>query len=266
MRLTKHHGLGNDFLVLLDLQGIRPISPELAVALCHRRTGVGADGLLRVTAGTGGAHVTMELRNADGSMAEMSGNGIRCLAQAVFQAGLAMPPVLRVATAAGPRTVTVTGRSAADTHRMQVEMGQAKVLEDEPEWVGGDVLRATRVDLGNPHVVLHWAGADLPTTDALVALAAPIDAATPGGVNVEVIRPAAAAGEIDMVVFERGVGPTQACGTGACAVAAAAQAWELAGPESTVHMPGGSVEVTVGDPVLLTGDTTSVAIFDTPWP
>ena len=67
MRLTKHHGLGNDFLVLLDLDGIHPVSPELAVALCDRRTGVGADGLIRVTAGTGGADVTMELRNADGA-------------------------------------------------------------------------------------------------------------------------------------------------------------------------------------------------------
>src|SRR6186997_2153257 len=105
MRLTKHHGLGNDFLVLLDLTGTQPISAELAVALCDRRTGVGADGLLRVSAGTDGADVTMELRNADGSRAEMSGNGIRCLAQAVFQAGLVAPPVLRVATDAGLRTV-----------------------------------------------------------------------------------------------------------------------------------------------------------------
>jgi diaminopimelate epimerase len=266
MRLTKHHGLGNDFLVLLDLDGVRPVSSAEAVALCDRRTGIGADGLLRATAGTGGADVTMELHNADGSLAAMSGNGIRCLAQAVFHAGLAGPPVLRVATAAGPRTVTVLRRSGAATHRMQVEMGTAKVLQDEPEWVTGDVLRATRVDLGNPHLVLHWAGADLPDRDALVALAAPIDAATPGGINVEVIRPAEPAGHLDMVVFERGVGPTQACGTGACAAGAAAEAWELAGPHTTVHMPGGSVEVTLGDPVLLTGDTTSVAIFDTPWP
>src|SRR3546814_10761803 len=84
MRLTKHHGLGNDFLVLLDLDGIRPVSPQDAVALCDRRRGIGADGLMRVTAGTDGADgadVTMRLLNADGSVAEMSGNGIRCLAQ-----------------------------------------------------------------------------------------------------------------------------------------------------------------------------------------
>ncbi len=111
MRLTKHHGLGNDFLVLLDLDGIHPVSAEEAIDLCDRRTGIGADGLLRVTAGTDGADVTMQLRNADGSVAEMSGNGIRCLAQAVFQAGVVSPPELRVATGAGVRTVRVTSRS-----------------------------------------------------------------------------------------------------------------------------------------------------------
>jgi diaminopimelate epimerase len=266
MRLTKHHGLGNDFLVLLDLDGIHPVSREQAAALCDRRTGMGADGLLRATAGTGGSDVTMQLLNADGSVAEMSGNGIRCLAQAVFQAGLAQPPVLHVATDAGPRTVRVLARSGADTHRMSVEMGQAKVVGAEPEWVVGDVLRATRVDVGNPHIVLHWGGAVLPDTDALIALGAPIDATIPGGANVEVILPSASPGGLDMVVYERGVGPTRACGTGACAVVAAAHEWELCGSTATVHMPGGAAEVTLGDPVLLTGDVTSVAILDTPWP
>jgi len=266
MRLTKHHGLGNDFLVLLDLDGIHPVSPERAVALCDRRTGVGADGLLRVTAGRGEAHVTMQLLNADGSVAEMRGNGIRCVAQAVFQAGLARPPVLRVATYAGVRTVTVLARMGSGQHRMSVEMGPAKVVGPEPEWVEGDVLRATRVDLGNPHVVLQWSGPSLPQLDELVAIGGRIDAATPGGANVEILLPSGTAGALDMVVYERGVGPTQACGTGACAVVAAGADWELCGPITTVHMPGGAVEVTLGDPVLLTGDTTSVAILDTPWP
>jgi len=265
MRLTKHHGLGNDFLVLLDLDGVRPVAPEEAAALCHRYTGLGADGLLRATAGTDGADVTMHLLNADGSRAEMSGNGIRCLAQALFQAGLAAPPTLDVATDAGLRRVTVLGRPGPRTHRMSVEMGQAKVGEEQPEWVSGDVLRAVRVDLGNPHIVLHWGGPALPGTDDLIALASRVEAATPGGANVEVIRPGDA-GVIDMVVHERGVGPTQACGTGACAVAAAAHEWELTGEHVTVAMPGGPVDVTLGDPVLLIGDTTSVAVIDTPWP
>ena len=265
MRLTKHHGLGNDFLVLLDPDGIHPVSPEEAVALCDRHTGIGADGVLRVTAGTGDADVTMRLLNADGSVAEMSGNGIRCLAQAVFQAGLAAPPTLRVATDAGLRTVTVLARTGASTHRLSVEMGQAKVGEPQPEWVEGEVLRAVQVDLGNPHVVLHWAGAELPGREELIAIGGRIDGSTPGGANVEIVRPSADGG-LDMVVYERGVGPTQACGTGACAAAAAAHEWELVDETTTVRMPGGPVEVTLGDPVLLIGDATSVAIIDTPWP
>ena len=265
MRLTKHHGLGNDFLVLLDLDGILPVSPDQAVALCDRHSGIGADGLIRVTAGTGDADVTMHLLNADGSRAEMSGNGIRCLAQAVFQAGLATPPVLRVATDAGLRKVTVLSRRGPRTHRLSVEMGQAKVGESEPEWVEGEVLREVRVDIGNPHVVLHWGAPTLPGTDELVAIGSRIDGATPGGVNVEIIRPGSP-GQLDMVVYERGVGPTQACGTGACAVVAAAHEWELVGEQATVIMPGGPVDITLGDPVLLTGDATSIAIFDTPWP
>ncbi|MFZ6004980.1 MAG: diaminopimelate epimerase [Actinomycetota bacterium] len=264
MRLTKHHGLGNDFLVLLDLDGILPVSPEQAAALCDRRTGVGADGILRVTAGTAGADVSMKLFNADGSVAEMSGNGIRCLAQAVFQAGLAAPPTLTVATDAGPRRVTVMARTGPRTHRLSVEMGQAKVGEAQPEWVEGEVLRAVRVEVGNPHIVLHWGGAELPGSDELVAIGSRIDRATPGGANVEVIRPSDSG--LDMVVYERGVGPTQACGTGACAAVAAAHGWELVGEASTVTMPGGPVDVTLGDPVLLTGDATSVAVLDVPWP
>jgi diaminopimelate epimerase len=266
MRLTKHHGLGNDFLVLLDLDGTQPVAPADAVALCDRRTGLGADGLLRVTAGTDGADVSMELLNADGSTAEMSGNGVRCLAQAVFQAGVAAPPVLRVATAAGLRTVTVLAEHGPRAHRMSVEMGAAKVMGPEPAWVGGAVVAATRVDVGNPHLVLRWDGAALPSQDELVALGARIDGAVPGGANVEIIVPGTTPDEIAMVVYERGVGPTQACGTGACAVAAAAHDWGLAGEHATVHMPGGPVEVTLGDPVLLIGDTTSVAAIDTPWP
>jgi len=265
MRLSKHHGLGNDFLVLLDLDGVHPITPEQAVALCDRHTGIGADGVLRVTAGTNGARVTMRLLNADGSVAEMSGNGIRCLAQAVFQAGLAAPPVLTVATDAGVRTVTVLARQGPRSHRLSVDMGQAKVVGPQPEWVEGEVLRAAHVEVGNPHVVLHWGAATLPDRDALVALGARIDGATPGGINVEVIRPSADGG-LDMVVYERGVGPTQACGTGACAAAAAAHGWELVPDECAVHMPGGTVEIALRDPVLLTGDVTSVAVLDAPWP
>jgi diaminopimelate epimerase len=264
MRLTKHHGLGNDFLVLLDLDGVRPITPADAIALCNRRTGIGADGLLRVSAGAADVDVTMELLNADGSVAEMSGNGIRCLAQAVFAAGITPPPVLRVATLAGLRTVTLVEQVDAHTQRLQVEMGQAKVLAEDPEWAQGAGRRATRVDVGNPHLVLEWAEERLPSNGELVELGRRIDEATPGGTNVELVRPGVLDGTIDMVVYERGVGPTLACGTGACAVAAATHDWGWVGTRSTVAMPGGPVEIELADPVLLTGDATWVADITTP--
>jgi len=266
MQLTKHHGLGNDFLVLLDLDGTQPVSAEQAVALCDRRTGIGADGVLTVTPGTAGADVTMRLHNADGTRAEMSGNGIRCLAQAVFQSGFAQPPALRVATDVGVRTVTVVSTTSPAQHRMSVEMGVAKVIGPAPGWVGGEVSRATEVDVGYPHVVLEWDGSEPPTPEVLVELGARIDGATPGGANVEILLPSKTPGRLEMVVYERGVGPTLACGTGACALVAAAHEWGRGDQRVTVRMPGGAVEIALGDPVLLTGDVSSVAIIDTPWP
>lgn len=266
MRLTKHHGLGNDFLVLLDLDGTQAVSAADAVALCHRHTGIGADGLLVAGPPRDGAALSMLLLNADGSRAEMSGNGIRCLVQAALQAGVVTGPEVAVATDAGRRTVTVVEQKDARTHRLSVDMGPAKVGEERPAWVGGSVTRALEVDLGNPHVVLHWGDEQLPDRDELIAIGSRIDAATPGGANVEIVREAADGAFLDMVVFERGVGPTLACGTGACATAVAAQRWGLAGHRSAVHMPGGTVEVVVDDPVLLVGDAVSIGAVEVPWP
>jgi diaminopimelate epimerase len=196
----------------------------------------------------------------------MSGNGIRCLAQAVFLAGMAPPPELTVSTDAGLRTVHLVATHGPRQHRMSVEMGPAKVVGQEPEWVEGDVLDATRVDVGNPHLVLRWGGAELPGRDELVAIGSRIDGATPGGANVEIVLPSATPGELDMVVYERGVGPTLACGTGACAVAAAGHDWELSGTSTVVHQPGGPAEITLGDPTVLTSDITFVAIVETAEP
>ncbi|MFP5254908.1 MAG: diaminopimelate epimerase [Acidimicrobiia bacterium] len=266
MRLTKHHGLGNDFLVLLDLDGAQAVTGDDAVALCHRHTGIGADGLLVAGPPVGQVELSMVLYNADGSRAEMSGNGIRCLVQAALHAGVVDGPEVRVATDAGVRTVTVVDRKGRFTHRLSVDMGPAKVGEERPAWEGHGVVRSLEVDLGNPHVVLLWGEPELPARDELIAIGSRIDAATPGGANVEIVREAADGAFLDMVVFERGVGPTLACGTGACATAVAAHRWGLAGRRAVVHMPGGSVEVVVDDPVLLIGDATSVAAVDVPWP
>jgi diaminopimelate epimerase len=246
MRLTKHHGLGNDFLVLVDRDGTQPIDEDIATAVCDRHRGVGADGLIRVTLATGedgSARFAMELRNEDGSRAEMSGNGISCLGQAVVRAGLAPDGVVEVDTDAGPRTVTVVESDAPHRHRMRVAMGTPTLGDASPEWVDGQILEAVHVDMGNPHVVCHVADAD--DVPDLVQLGERINGATPGGANVELIFPGEQ-GEVTMLVYERGVGPTQACGTGAVAAAAAAHAWELAPSTVTVHQPGGPATVELG--------------------
>src|SRR4051794_40967058 len=134
MQLTKHHGLGNDFLVLLDRDGSHAVSGATARALCDRHRGIGADGLLRVTHGSTSAgdrtDVTMQLFNADGGRAEMSGNGISCVAQAVSLAGIVSGPVVTVATDAGKRTVRIEPTDEPTVHRATVDMGVAKVGDD----------------------------------------------------------------------------------------------------------------------------------------
>ena len=137
MRLEKYHGLGNDFLVLLDLDDRQPVDEATVRALCDRHRGVGADGLMRVTAGP-----TMELWNADGSRAEMSGNGIRCLVLALVDAGLVPGPEVKVATDAGVRRVTVEADG-----RLSVDMGAA-------QFAAGTGVAAL-VDMGNPHAVVE---------------------------------------------------------------------------------------------------------------
>jgi len=284
MRLTKHHGLGNDFLVVLDPDASHPLDADLARALCDRHTGVGADGILRATpAASGGpARARMELRNADGSRAETSGNGIRCLAQALLLGGwpgAAGATEVAIETDAGLRTVTVHDRVDGVTHDLSVAMGAARVDGEAPEWTGGGVTRALLVDMGNPHLVLDLsagaAGDDGPGDDEsevdLVTLGEAVNAKVAGGANVHVLTTTAASG-IAVRTYERGVGPTLACGTGACASAVAARRWGMAGDRVAVDMPGGRAEVTLGatdrDPAVLRGPAVFVAEVElgaSPW-
>ena len=253
--LTKHHGLGNDFLVLVDLEGRRPVDAALARFLCDRHRGVGADGVIRVTAGTEGSDVTMQLRNADGSLAEISGNGIRCLAQAVTDAGVVAGPTLTVATPAGLRRLTLRGPDGTGALLVSVEMGPAKVGPEEPQPTADRGVRP--VDMGNPHLVV-WG--PVFTTEDVHGMGAEIERRTPGGVNVEFVTPGPGPDELTMRVWERGVGETMACGTGACAAAAAAHEWGLVGARVVVHQPGGDAEVEVRpDTVVLTGPTRRIA-------
>jgi diaminopimelate epimerase len=267
MRLTKHQGLGNDFLVLIDLDGPATDLADLARAACDRHLGVGADGLLHVRAPedvSGRADVVMALYNADGGRAEISGNGLACLAQAVVVAGVAGPDRVDVVTDAGRRTVAVLGRDSPRRHRMRVEMGRAIVV-DGFSWRAEDgVLAAASVDVGNPHVVLHVAEpAKFPIED----VGERICSETSEGANVEAVAPTADGG-LTMVVYERGVGLTQACGSGACAAAVAAAGWGLVPDCVRVAMPGGVAEVAVaeGTSVSLTTDVVHVATLDFHWP
>jgi diaminopimelate epimerase len=251
LTLTKHHALGNDFLVCLDLDGRHlELTEELARAVCDRHRGIGADGvILGWWAGADG-EVVMQLRNADGSPAETSGNGIRCLAQAVADTGRCPDSELRVLTDAGPRDVAVGPETEPGLRQITVDMGPARV-EQLPDGPG---RRSAHVDIGNPHLVV--------LDDGALDLAA-LGRSHPDR-NVEVVS--GAGDELTIEVWERGVGPTEACGTGSCAAAAAASSWGLVGTSVVVHNPGGDVTVDLqAATVLLTGPTQYVGRVEVPW-
>lgn len=258
---TKHHGLGNDFLVTFELDPATDHS-ALARRLCDRRLGVGADGLL-VGAETPGepTDLTMVLYNADGSIAEISGNGIRCFAQAAYRRTGRTAFAIR--TGAGPRAVSIEGDATGDTIEVTVEMGAVEPLPTPDGWelLACDPLRpVAHLSIGNPHSVVgvdDVAAVDLEALGTLVP-----------HVNLEIVEPGPGPAAVTMRVHERGAGITQACGSGACVTAVAASRWGLVGSddhEIAVHMPGGSARVrleTVGDGpqrVTLIGPTTFVA-------
>ena len=263
MQLTKHHGLGNDFLVLVDLELGTPLDSDLARALCDRRRGVGADGLIRVGPAAGQADVTMVLRNADGTRAEMSGNGIRCLGQAVARSRGLDTLDLVVATDAGLRGLEVRPGPHPDTAWVGVDMGPARPGPAVSPLAGViDATKVATVDMGNPHLVLL---VDDPADTDLAVLGPASQAGYPEGINVEVV--AATPGQpdsLDLRVWERGVGLTQACGTGACAAASAAHDWGVVGERVRVRMPGGQVEVALGASITLSGPATFVALVEVP--
>jgi diaminopimelate epimerase len=262
LRLTKHHGAGNDFLVLLDADDHRPLSPAEVRLLCDRHRGIGADGLLRVMRGRHGSALTMDLRNADGGGAEMSGNGIRCLVQAAVDAGWVAPGSVSVATAGGPRTVVYRADERPGLGFASVDMGRATLgpeLDegDLPQEIAPSIRFARTVDMGNPHIVLFGTPVE---TATVVAVGAPLEHAIAGGANVEFVWPGTESDTLTMRVWERGVGETLACGTGACAAAAAAHGWGLVGSRVLVHSPGGTLQVEVrSDDIFLAGTTQKVA-------
>jgi len=286
MRFAKGHGTGNDFLILPDPDGALAPSPGLVARLCDRRTGLGADGILRAVrvraagaavpdgaAGPAGeAEWFMDYRNADGSVAEMCGNGVRVFALYLLEHGLADGPELALATRAGLRLVR-----AEPGGEFTVDMGAPVVGGRATAVIGSVRYDGLAVSLGNPHLacVVNGPVAGLDLTAAPV-----VDHRQfPDGVNVEVVR---LLGErrLEMRVHERGSGETLSCGTGAvaAAVAAAASASAAAGGAAaeagslaangqahaddawTVEVPGGTLTVTLSPATsLLTGPAVIVA-------
>ncbi len=255
LHLTKHHGAGNDFLVLVDADDRIHLDPTVVRALCDRRFGVGADGVIRIVSGGERADLAMDLRNADGSVAEMSGNGMRCLAQAAVAAGLVDPPTFSVSTLAGVRTVEYRPGDATGSAEASVDMGRAVLGPEEPQAHGE--RRARRVDMGNPHLVLL--GPD-PVGLDVAGLGAGFQGVEDGGINVEFVSLGPEPDALTLRVWERGVGETQACGTGAAAAAAVAQDWGLVGSTVDVHNPGGTLRVSLAaDGIRLSGPVRKVA-------
>jgi len=270
IRFAKGHGTENDFVVLPDPDGVLDLTPARVAALCDRRRGLGADGVLRVVRWTAlkddafpaepGVEWFMDYRNADGGLAEMCGNGVRVYARWLADAGwLPEGPgqPLRLGTRAGVREVRFTGNDVA------VDMGPARIDGASTATVADHAFAGIAVDVGNPHLACVTDVA----LDALDLTAQPgyDPALFPHGVNVEFVSPlrpsAPGADEVVMRVHERGVGETRSCGTGT--VAAVVAALRAAGRESgdvTVRTPGGLLRVVVeGGTTVLQGPAVLVA-------
>ena len=275
MHLSKLHATGNDFLVrlALDPRSDGELDARAVAALCDRHRGVGADGLLTILPGGDGADCTMRLVNADGGHAEMSGNGVRCLAWVAARAGLARGDELVVATDAGHRTVRLE-RLAGAVVGADVDMGPVTFAPeripvdaadpfDLSATVAAVTYRGDAAGIGNPHLVLF---VDDPAAVPVAEHGAVLehDARFPKRTNVEFVA-VTAPDRIRMRVWERGAGETQSCGTGACASAAVAHRRALVGDRVFVDVDGGELTVELGPTVWLGGPVVHIFDVDVPW-
>jgi diaminopimelate epimerase len=253
MIFWKYHGLGNDFILFEDLEMQAPTDPEVVRRLCDRRTGIGGDGILYIRPDEEG-DAFMKVMNSDGSEAEMCGNGIRCVAKHLYDFAIAPVERMRINTMGGMKEVTVT-ISEGEVTEASVDMGAPMLdckdvpMDCEGRFVDGAIevngmsIRGTAVSMGNPHFVIFQELSDREVQELGPAVHAhPI---FPRRTNVEFVRPR---GErLDVIVYERGAGWTQACGTGACATAVAAglQGIVPLGRNVTVRLPGGDLTINV---------------------
>ncbi len=279
MQVTKAHGTANDFVVIADPDDRLELAPELVRALCDRRQGLGADGLLRIVAGAAGADVFMDYRNADGSIVEMCGNGVRVVAKYAVDHALVEPghDRLVIDTRDGHKPVQVHRDDSGEVASVTVDMGppsfavadlpfdfQGDEAVDVPFAIDGTELRITAVSMGNPHavtVVEDVAAAPVRTLGPIVE----VDPRFPKRTNVEfaAVRDRR---HVELRVWERGVGETAACGTGACATQVALARLGLVDDEVEVHVPGGTLVVRYRPDehpsVFMTGPAIEVATIE----
>ncbi|MDQ4131542.1 MAG: diaminopimelate epimerase [Actinomycetota bacterium] len=270
MRFTKAHATGNDFVVLPDWDDALRLEPDLVRLLCDRRRGLGADGVIRLVRGP---HTFMDYRNADGSLAEICGNGLRVAAKYVVDRAIvhSSDGSVLIDTRAGTRKVTVRLGSGGRVEEATVDMGppnfhpaavpfEAPDQEaiDVPVTLDGSLIRLTALSFGNPHAVVvvdEVASAPLETVGAALEH----HPRFPERVNVEFAE-VAGPREVRVRVWERGVGETAGCGSGACAVLVALRRLGVVSDEATLHFPGGDVHVRYEPTrVLLTGSALEIA-------
>lgn len=263
MRFVKMQGLGNDYIFLNCLEDTPEDLPGLARRLSDRHFGVGGDGLICVCP-SAIADFRMRMFNADGSEGRMCGNGIRCLGKLVHDRGLTDKTALDIETAAGVKHLTLHLKGA-ETAAVTVDMGVPEIGPPITAAVQRMYLTGRPVDTGNPHwVVRHSQGKELSLPDLCPEIEALPQFS--GGVNIEFVE-VERRDLLTMRVWERGSGETLACGTGACAAAAAAITDGLADADVTVCLPGGELSVHWDGgsaPVYMTGP--AVTVFEGEWP
>lgn len=267
---VKSHGTGNDFILLLDLDGVLHIRDEEVARLCDRRRGIGADGLIRVVRGES-APVRMDLRNADGSIAEMSGNGIRCLGKFIFDRDIVAGTSFAVETLGGIRELSISAGPDGKAALVGVDMGSPVFEREaipmsggpgeaiaEPIEAGGATYDITACSMGNPHAVIFVPDSAAAPVDT-VGPAIERHPAFPNGANVEFVQ-VLGRNRLRMRVWERGVGETLSCGSGASAAVAAGIKTGRTDSEVCVEVRGGELSLTVNETITLAGP--AVEVFD----
>jgi diaminopimelate epimerase len=273
MRFAKYHGTGNDFVMIEDVSDRIHLDQNTIAALCDRRKGIGADGLIRI-APAQDADFFMDYYNAEGEPAEMCGNGIRCLAKYVYERGFTSDTEIDVLTRAGVKHLVLDARDGV-VQTVTVDMGppafERKAIPmigeptdtfiGQPLQVDGRTFTATALSMGNPHVVLFVESSEDLAAIPVASLGRSVELRKefPNRTNVEFIQPADRS--IKMRVWERGVGETMACGTGACASLAASFIAGVTGRGAEVEFPGGLLGVSWredDDHLFLTGPAVCV--------